>query len=178
MELRADVRVPFPVDLVYATYRDRLEELVPHLPNIRSIRVVKREDEGGEVRMVNEWVGGGEFPKVARAFVSDDMLKWTDHAKWIATAKTCEWRTEVHAFSGAVSSAGTNRFVPDGDGTRVEIRGSLRVDATKIPGVPGFLRKTVGEAVEKFLTGRVAENLAEVGRGVARMLGSSPSAPM
>lgn len=170
MELRADVRIPFPLEVVYATYRDRLVDLVPHLPNIERIEVTSRVDEAAGVRCVNEWTGGGDFPKVAKAFVSSDMLRWTDRAFWRPADWTCDWETEVHAFPGAVKSKGRNVFRAEGEGTRLEIRGELTVDAAKIPAVPRLLRGTVGDAVEKFLCGRVAENLTEVGRGVARML--------
>src|SRR6185503_5973377 len=133
MEIRADVTLPFPLERVWLAYPDRMSELTPYLPNIRKIVVKSREDRDGEVHLVNEWEGGGDIPKVARAVLSESMLRWTDHAVWKEASHTVEWRNDVHAFPGAVKSSGKNRFVelPDG-GTRLEIRGDLTCDSAKI----------------------------------------------
>jgi len=76
----------------------------------------------------------------------------------------------VHAFPGAITSSGKNSFVEVASGTRVEIRGDLRCDASKIPGVPRLMAKTINGTIEKFFTGKIAENLVEVGRGVEKLL--------
>src|SRR5438034_989146 len=104
MEIRADVELRFSRERVFTTYRDRLADLTEYLPNIQSIKVVQREEAGDEVRLVNEWVGGGDIPKVARAIIKESMLRWTDYATWNASSFTVDWRTEVHAFPGAVKS--------------------------------------------------------------------------
>ena len=39
MQLVADARIPFARPLVFATYRDKLADLVPYLPNVRAIDV-------------------------------------------------------------------------------------------------------------------------------------------
>lgn len=171
MEIRADVELPFTRDRVFVAYRDRLAELTEFLPNIRSIVVADRKELDGKVELVNEWTGGGDIPSVARAVISESMLRWTDYASWKAATFTCDWRTEVHAFPGAVKCAGQNRYVELPGGCRLEIRGDLTVDATKVPGVPRLLAKTVGSAVEKVLVGAIAPNLVAVAKGVGTMLG-------
>jgi hypothetical protein len=171
MEIHADVTLPYPRERVFVAYRDRLAELIDYLPNIRSIRVVKREERGDEIDLVNEWEGGGDFPAAARALLKESMLRWTDYATWHAKDFTVAWRTEVHAFPGAVKSSGHNRFLEAPGGMRLEIRGDLTCDATKVPGVPRFLAKTAGAAAEKVLVGQVAVNLVEVGKGVGKLLG-------
>lgn len=170
MEIRADLTLPFPRERVYAAYRDRLAELTDFLPNIRTIKVLDRKDREGEVDLVNEWVGGGDIPAVARAVLSESMLRWTDYATWHANDFTVSWRTEVHAFPGAVKSSGRNRFVEAGSGTRLEIRGDLTCDSAKVPGVPRLLAKTVNAAAEKLLVGQIGPNLVEVGKGVGKLL--------
>jgi len=170
MEIRADVTLPFPLDQVFAAYRDRMPELTEYLPNIRKIEVLERQDKVGEVYLVNAWEGGGDIPKVARAVLSESMLRWTDYATWKEGTHSVEWRTEVHAFPGAVKSSGTNRFVAAGGGTRLEIRGDLTCDSARIPGVPRFFARTVNAAAEKLLVGQVSVNLVEVGKGVGKLL--------
>jgi len=174
MEIKAEVTLPFPRERVFLAYRDRLAELTTYLPNIQAIRVKDRKErEDGFVELVNEWSGGGEIPSVARAFINESMLKWTDYATWDPKEFNCAWRTEVHAFPGAIKSSGKNLYLATSTGTKLEIRGDLTCDATKIPGVPKLLAKTVASAVEKVLVGSIQTNLVEVGKGVAKMLAST-----
>lgn len=169
MKLRAESTLRFPRALVFATYRDRLVELVPYLPNIRRIEVSSRVEESSVVRLVNVWHGGGEIPAVARAVLSERMLSWTDHATWDESRWTCEWRMEAHSFRDAVHAAGTNTFLEDDGGCRLEVEGDLVVDGRALP-VPRMLARTVAPAVESFLCARIRPNLTEVAKGVQRFL--------
>jgi hypothetical protein len=170
MEIKADVVLAFPRERVFATYRDRLADLTEFLPNIRKIEVTSRVERPGEVDLVNAWEGGGDIPAAVRSVLGDSMLTWTDYATWKEASFTVEWRTEVHAFPGAIASSGVNRFVEVPEGTRLEIRGNLTCDAAKISGVPRLLAKSIGGAIEKFLVHKIAPNLVEVAGGVGRYL--------
>ena len=170
MEIKTDVPLSFPRARIFRTYRDRLEEVAVHLPNIRSIKVASREDRPGEALLVNEWVGGGDIPAVARAIVRESMLSWTDHATWKEGTFTVEWRTVVHAFPGALESSGVNRFIETPTGAIIEFRGTLVCDASKVPGVPKLMARTINGTLEKLFVGKIAENLVAVGRGVGKLL--------
>ena len=171
MDIRADARIPFPREIVFAAYRDEIVDLLPYLPNVRSIEIKSRKDEGNVVEFVNEWRGGGDIPAAIRAVLSESVLAWTDYATWHADAMCCDWRTETHAFTDAVTCKGSNRFVADGDGkTLLEIRGSLEIDAKKIRGVPSFFAGKIGRAVEEFLVGKIQSNLVETAKGLAKYL--------
>jgi hypothetical protein len=174
MEIKADVTLPFPRERVFATYRDRLVERLPYLPNIRGLRIESREERGGAVLLVNAWSGGGEIPAAARAFLRESMLSWTDHATWTAADLACAWRTEVHAFPGALESSGTNRFLEVAGGTRIEFRGSLVCDASRVPGVPRLLARSLNGTVEKLFVGKIGENLTAVGQGIGKLLEREP----
>jgi hypothetical protein len=170
MELSADATIPFDVEQVFAAYRDRMAELSDYLPNIQRIEVRERtERDGGVVELVNEWIGGGDIPKVVRGVLDESMLRWTDYASWDPDGHRVAWRTQVHAFSGAVSSSGENRFVACDAGTRLEIRGDLVCHPDKMP-VPGMLKKKVAATLEKVLVGKVGENLIQVAEGFGAML--------
>jgi len=173
MEIKADVTLPHERELVFVTYRDRMDELSNHLPNIRSIRVKDRKERAdGTVELVNEWIGGGDIPAVARSFINETMLKWTDYATWRSSSFTVDWYTDVHAFPGAIESRGMNRYLLAPGGMKLEIRGQLRCDPTKIPGVPRLLHGTVAAAVERVLVGSVQTNLVAVGKSVGKLLGN------
>ncbi len=171
MRIEADSVLPFSRTLVYATYRDKLVELVPHLPNVTSIEVRERSDEGDIARLLNIWHGAGEIPAVARKLLSQSMLSWSDHATWRQQEWCCDWRIETHAFTEAISCSGCNRFVDVGeDETRLEIRGELLIDLKKVRGVPRFLAGSVGPTVEKFLVNQITPNLTRVSDGLIKYL--------
>jgi hypothetical protein len=171
MDILADARIPFPRRIVFRAYRDEIVQLLPYLPNVRSIEIKSRKEEGGVVEFVNEWRGGGDIPGPIRAVLSESVLAWTDYAAWHADAMRCDWRTETHAFTEAVSCKGSNRFVAEGDGaTLLEIRGGLTIDAKKIRGVPSFVAGKVGRMVEEFLVAKIQSNLVETAKGLARYL--------
>lgn len=170
MKLEADATLPFPRERVFAAYRDELPELVVHLPNVTRIEVREREETPEGVRLVNVWHGGGEIPAAARAFLDESMLSWTDHALWDRREWTCSWRIEPSAFREALTCAGKNRFLEVAGGTRLEIRGEIRVDAAKVRGVPRLLAGRVGDTVAEFLAKRIQPNLAGVTVALRRHL--------
>lgn len=170
MELRADARIPFSPAVVFAAYRDHIEDLLPYLPNVRGIEVQSRRDEPPVTAVVNIWQGGGDIPAAVRA-VLGDSLSWIDYATWNADTLKCEWRTETKAFSEALRCAGLNAFLDDGAGkTLLEVRGTLELDATKIRGVPRFLAGKVGRTIEEFLGGKIQANLVETAKGLGKYL--------
>ncbi len=170
MKIHADARIPFPRALVFATYRDRLADLVPYLANVRSIDVKSRRDDGPRTHLLNVWHGGGEIPAAARAFLSESMLSWNDHAVWNESDWSCAWRIETHAFTEAVRCEGRNVFVDAGDATVLQIRGELTIDGAKITGVPRLLAGTVSRTVEDVLAKKIPPNLVQTADGVRRFL--------
>ncbi len=134
MFISVDTHIPFPRSLVYATYRDKLVELVPYLPNVRRIEFKSRREEGDLIHFVNEWHGGGEIPVVARAVLSEAMLSWTDLATWNESKFMTEWHIKTHAFTEAVHCAGEHRFKEVDRVTLIETRGELAINTKQIKG--------------------------------------------
>lgn len=170
MLISADAKLAFSRDLVFRTYRDDLVHFVEYLPNIRRIEIQSREDKDGVVQVVNVWHGGGEIPAPARVVLSESMLSWTDYATWRESDYTCDWRIETHSFKDAVDCKGQNRFIEDNGATRLEIRGELEIDASKIKAVPKLLSKSVSKTVSEFLIKKITPNLIEVTDGLRRYL--------
>ncbi|MBA3921798.1 MAG: hypothetical protein H0X31_08910 [Nostocaceae cyanobacterium] len=170
MIISANVCIPFPRALVYATYRDKLVELVPYMPNVHCVTVKSRRDEGEKVYCVNEWDGGGEIPIAARAILSKDMLSWTEYDTWNESEFVLEWRIETHSFTEAVHCTGKNFFIEDGNTTVIESRGELKIDPTRIKGVPHFLANGVAHIVEDFLGKKIEPNLLQMSEGVLHYL--------
>ncbi len=170
MDIRADLELPFPRERVWLSYRDRLDELREWLPNIKRITQRERSARDGVTHIVNEWLGGGDIPKAAQAVVSESMLRWTEHATWTDASFSVVYWTEIHAFPEAVRCTGENRFIAIEGGMRLEMRGDITCDASKINGVPRFFAKTVAGIAEKMLVGSIQPNLLEVGRAVGKLL--------
>jgi hypothetical protein len=171
MRLDTSVEIPFSRQRVFETYRDKLPDLVPYLPNVRSIEVRSREDNGAVTKLVNYWKGGGEIPAVARSVLSENLLAWEDYATWDAAGFVCDWYQKVTAFKDAFSSKGKNVFLELGPTrTRLNITGAIDIDSGKIPGVPRLLGKAVGPAIEAFLVAAIKPNLVAVSKGVERYL--------
>ena len=173
MIISVDTRLLFPRSLVYATYRDKLVELVPYLPNVQRIEVKSRREEGGIIHFVNEWHGGGEIPVVARAILSEAMLSWTDLATWNESEFTSEWHVKTHAFTEAVRCVGVHRFKEADGVTLIESRGELAIDTKQIKGVPQLLAGAVGSTIEDFLSKKIGPNLLQVSEGVRHYLEQS-----
>jgi hypothetical protein len=172
MIISLDTRIPFPRPLVYATYRDKLVELIPYLPNVRSLEVKSRCELGGEIHCVNEWHGGGEIPSAVRAILSEKMLSWTEYNVWNETDFSLKWKIETHALTKAVLCTGENQFIEDGQITVIKNRGTLIIDPKKIEGFPGFMTGQIARIVEDFLGQKIKPNLLQMGEGVRHYLES------
>jgi hypothetical protein len=170
MQLSTQLYIPFPRSLVYATYRDALIQLVPYMPNVRQIDLVLRKEQANGLQLVHEWHGGGEIPAAMRAFLSEDLLSWTNYASWNDDTFVTDWRNETHAFRDAVSCSGTNRFRENGTGTRVESSGKLVIDAERLHGVPRLMQGMVAHTVEDLLGKQIEPNFLQMGDGVRRYL--------
>ncbi len=163
--------IPFPRQEVFSAQRDQLAELAPYLGDIESITVTERTEEGTVTRLVNIWkANGGDIPKVARSFIKPEMLQWTDYAAWNQDAWECSWNIELGFLPEAVKCTGATRFADKGSRTTVTIEGEITVDGEKIPGVPRFAAKKVGDAVEKFVVNTIKPNLMKTNEGVTAFL--------
>ena len=170
MELRSDAHIPFAPSLVFKVCRDEMARLQPYLPSIRSIEVTARTENGALVDNVIEWKAGNDIPRALRVFMSESTMSWTDRATWNADTLICDWRTEMHAFTRAISCGARDRFLPDGEGTLLEIRGSLEVDGARLTGVPSFLGGRVARAMEEFLVNKIQSDLVRTGQGLTRYI--------
>lgn len=170
MIISSDIQIPFSRSIVFATYRDRLMELIPYMTNVRNIQVKSRDQDNACIHTVNEWHGGGEIPAPVRTLLSKDMLKWTEYNTWNESDYTLVWSIKTHAFTEAVHCAGKNRFLNDHGQTLIESRGEIRIAPKRIQGVPPLLRNKVAAAVEDFLSKKVEPNLLQMSEGVRQYL--------
>lgn len=170
IKISTDIRLAFPRSLVFTTYRDKLDELVPYMPNVRAVEEVSRQAQNGHILLVHEWHGGGDIPAAAKALLSEQMLSWTEYNNWDESTYTLTWKNQTHAFTEAVDCAGKNTFREENGFTIIECRGELKIDAHKIHGVPFFLTNQVAHLVEDYLSKKIEPNLLQMSEGVRQYL--------
>jgi hypothetical protein len=168
--ISVDSPVAFSRSLVYATYRDKLMELGPSLPNVRSLQLKSRQEMDQQVQLVLEWHGGGDIPAIARSLLSEALFTWTEYDIWDNNAFTVDWRIETHAYREAVFCAGKNRFLDQDNGTLVQSRGEVRIDLSAIHGVPTFWLDQLVHQVESLLSKKIEPNLMQMGQLVQQHL--------
>lgn len=167
-------RVSHPAALVLETMIERMEAIVPFLPNIDSIdtqAVEKLED--GRMRIVRRWQGASQdVPAAIRPFVSREMMAWIDTAVWTLPAYKADWvQSSVSAkVAKLYSCKGASYFEPDPEApdtaTRVRITGELTIHPDQLPGVPFFLGKRLAPQIEKFIINMITPNLTSLGAGL------------
>jgi hypothetical protein len=163
MNISAEARIPFPREAVFALFRDRLADVVERASNARIASVQDRTASGAFLLVKTKWHGGGGLPAAVRGIVTEAMLAWTTESIWSGDAFFCDWRIAADALlPDAVQCSGRTAFlVGEGGETSVRIKGEVRTDAKKLPGVPSFLATKVGRAVEEFLVAKIQSNLLE-----------------
>ena len=170
IEIAADTQVSFSRALVYATYRDKLMELGPCLPNVRSLQIKSRQEAEQQVRLELEWHGGGDIPGAAQALLSEELFAWTEYDVWDSNKFTGDWRIETHFYPERVLLAGKNRFLDQGSYTVVESRGDLKIDLSGLPGVPSFLLGQLVNLVEGLVAKKIESNMVQMGQNVLKYL--------
>ena len=170
MLIAVDLEIPFPRPLVYATYRDQLEEQVAYMDSVDRVEVKSRRQEKGQVYCVNEWHSKTQIPTPIRAVLGEKLFSWTEYAIWNESDLTVKWHIQTHVFTEAVSCAGSNRFRAEGNQTIVEHRGELKIDPEKLTEIPWLLRGQIAKLSEKFLGQQTEENLKQMGEAVRKEL--------
>ena len=161
-----------PQKAVYQVLRDRLQELIPYLPNVESVTITERVETGpGRVRMVNEWHGKPTAaPKIVQPFIKPEMTRWTDYADWDEAASCVHWRFAMPMLNDIFKCEGTNYFVDDPAGTLVRLTGTLTLYPERVPGVPKILARGIAAPLEKWVLGLVSPNLTELPGAVGKFL--------
>lgn len=177
MLINASVLVPFPRALVYTTYRDKLLEIAASMSSVKQVILKSRQDQQGAVQQVYEWHGKSEIPGLLKAFLSEDLLTWTDFATWKEADYVTDWQIQPQAFRDAVTWAGQDRYLEEGNSTRIESKGKLVIDPQRLKGVPGFLAGQVSHLAEEMLAKQAEPNFIEISRRVKDYLEKQSSRP-
>ncbi len=163
--------IGFPLELVYDTHRDKLEDIIDYLPNVDRIEVLESQVEGEVTRFVKRWTGSSnDVPGVLRPIVKPEYLQWIDRATWDRSRFTTEWELELDFLKGAMSARGINHFIEDGDVTIIEMEGEFNIHPERLSFVPGPIARKAAPALERFVVNLVKPNLRGTNQAVERYI--------
>lgn len=163
--------LPHPLDLVFETHRDKLEELVEYLPNIESVETRSRVEEDGVVKLENVWTAAeSDVPAPLRPLIKSEYLTWIDRAEWDEKNHRCRWSIELTVLPHAITAKGENAFREEDGETIIDMTGEFVVHPERIPGVPAFVAKRAAPALEKFIVGLVQPNLRKSNAAVVEYI--------
>ena len=172
MKINVKDEFPFPADVVFRTFRDRMDEYVEYTPNITDIQIKEREEvDEKTVRMRCDWGGMGQIPKIVRSILKPEMLRWEDWQTWDAEEMTNSWVIKPFYFREFVNCEGVWKFVQKGEeATEVVCRGVFEVKIEKFPPFPDRLVKRASPAIEKFIGGYLKPNMMSTFRAIKKFI--------
>jgi len=173
MKLEVTDVIAYPVDEVFAAFRDHMTELAAYLEAIEKITVLSRETDGDTTHIVSIWESKIKFPGPVEKMIPQGVRSYRDVADWHAQRHTVDWRIEIPVLTEAVDAHGTNTFVAKGTKTEMSIRGEINIDPKKIKGVPTILARQIVPTVTKVVVSTVKKNMVEGNRGLERYLAAT-----
>ncbi len=173
MKFREEVVVDQSASFVLHFMMNRLEELVPLLPNVkRADKERQKALPDGRVRTIRRWEAApGVLPMALRPFARPEWMRWIDTSDWSFEDHREDWILSMERMENLYDCSGSNTFKPHPDfpetKTLAVIEGELQVYPERVRGIPRFLAKKLAPQVEKYVISLLVENLV----GMTRELG-------
>lgn len=125
MEFSVSDEAPWPRQRVFETHRDGFAVIAPRMDEVDRVALRSRAvGADGVVIQVHEWVGNpAALPRLLRPFVSPQMLRWEDEARWDPHAFTCTWQVHVPALGPVAEIRGQHRYIETPGGCRIALDG-------------------------------------------------------
>lgn len=172
MDIYITEEFPFSAEVVFKTFRDRMDEYVKHVPNITDIKIKSREDVDARItKMQCDWGGLGQIPSVIRNILKPEMIRWEDWQTWDAEKLTNDWIIKPFYFREFVKCEGQWRYEPLGENrSRAVCKGVFIVRITKFPPFPEFLCRKASPLIEQMIGGYLKPNLQATFRAVKKFI--------
>ena len=173
------VVVKQPVDLMWATVRDRLTELVPLIADVAAIDVLEREDVGPDlVRLANRWTAVQRIPELMARSLPSSEITWVDRNEWDRGSLVCRWSVEPSILREHIECRGTTTYqaAMGGSGTRVTFEGNFDLARGALGGMSDVLERPVSAFVESIVTTIVPKNSRKVIEAAASLVAGEAGA--
>ena len=173
MKFREEVVVEQSASFVLHFMMNRLEELVPLLPNVtRADKESHCELPDGRIRTVRRWEAApGVLPAALRPFARKEWMRWIDTSDWCFRTHREDWTLSMERMENLYDCSGSNTFKPHPHfpetKTLAVIEGELEVYPERVRGMPNFLARRLAPQVERYVISLIVENLV----GMTRELG-------
>ena len=165
MRFEREELILHPVDQVYPLARDGIEELLPHLPGIRSIEVLSRKTESpGKTRVRSRWTV--HPPLLLRPLLPAQAFTWEEDALWIDKQRRVD--STIHGYG--YGSKGTARYEPASDYTRIRVEVEATFDPRALQIPKENLEKILAGA-EQALREAIEPNMAAFVEAIRERLG-------
>jgi hypothetical protein len=175
MNFQKEETIGHPADLVLEIMIQRMEAIVPYLPNIERIDTLETKPlRDGRHRIIRRWQARKDtLSATLRPFIAAEWLAWIDDALWTPAEHKVDWSLSTK-LGHLYDCSGTNYVAPDPKApqqrTRIRIAGNLTVYPDRVPGIPALLSKRLAPTVERFIIDLITPNLTSVAKGLDRYL--------
>jgi hypothetical protein len=166
MKIQREEFLLHPADEVYPLVRDRIEELLPHLPGIESVEILSREPKGkGKTRVRSRW--RIRPPALLRRLLPAAAFVWDEEAIWNDRKYGVESTIRGYGYESRAKTF----YEPASDWTRVRIEAevSFRPDSAAIP--KDNLEKIIG-AAQDALRDAIEPNMTALLDAIRERLGA------
>ncbi|MFC1474690.1 hypothetical protein ACFLQK_01480 [bacterium] len=172
MRINVKDEFPFPAEVVFLTFRDRMEEYVKYTPNITGIKIKEREEVDEKTTKIQaDWAGMGQIPAAVRNILKPEMLSWEDWQTWDSEAMTNTWIIKPYYFREFVTCNGKWEYIPkDDDKTIVKCTGVFEVKITHFPPFPDFLCRKMSPLIEKMIGGFIPANMKDTFKAIKKFI--------
>jgi hypothetical protein len=166
--------IKYPIELVWATMRDKMPEVVNLLPEIASVDIsAYATTESGDVLVTKVWSAAPKLPDFVAKHIQSDMLSWTEYGEWVADSKVCAWSIESHGLKDAIDCKGETGFEPalGGKGTRITFSGNVEIDAQKLSERLRIANAISTQVLELVAHSVIPHNFGESAKAIEKYLG-------
>jgi len=175
MNFQKEDTIAHPAETVLEVMIQRIEAIVPYLPNVESIETLEMKPlRNGRQRIIRRWrASRDQIPAALRPFISTEWLSWIDDALWIPAEYKVNWSLSTK-LGRLYDCSGTNYIEPDPTAAAkrscIRITGGLTVYPDRVPGIPKLLSKRIAPTVERFIVDLITPNLTAVAKGLDKYL--------
>ena len=166
MLLESQDLISEPVDKVYETVRDRLNELVPFMPNIEKIAVESREEKPEGAYLINRWYAQVDVPGMLKKVLKPEFFSWVDHAQWNDGQKEVTYQLVSTLTKDLFEAKGHNYFIDQGGKTLLKVTCEVNIYPERVPGVPKLLAGKIRPAIESLMKKMLEPNLTSLAKGL------------
>ncbi len=145
MHFEYSFEIALPRDVVYKTLRDDLVHLTNYLPNIKSIKLIKKELTDDGIKVLNKWQGNNLAQLLEGKIAHIADMAWLDRAEWHDKEHTCNWSYTPFILEEYINAHGIYIFLSYGKHTIIKISGDLKIDIASYPLVSSELKGTIND---------------------------------